>query len=60
MILTALQREGSSGKLYSIDIDSSKTVQQDGGIGYLVLVHLKDHWDLGIGDVNELLKSVVF
>ena len=59
MILTALQREDSSGKLYSIDIASSKIVQQDGGIGYLIPDNLKEYWDLRIGDVNELLESML-
>ncbi len=60
MILTALQREDSSGRLYSIDIDSSETVQQDGGVGYLVPDHLKEeYWNLRIGNVCELLEPLL-
>jgi len=58
MILTALQRE-NSGELYSIDIDSSETVKQDGGVGYLVPDHLKKYWTLKIGDTNELLEPIL-
>lgn len=58
MILTALQRE-NSGKLFSIDIDSSETVKREGGIGYLVPNHLKKYWNLVIGDTNKLLKPTL-
>ena len=60
MILTALQREGSEGRLYSIDIDSSESVRQDGGVGYLVPGPLKEgYWSLRIGNVCELLKPLL-
>lgn len=59
MILTALQRENSSGKLHSIDINSSTTVQRDGGTGYLIPDCLKEYWDLRIGDVRELLEPML-
>ena len=58
MILTALQRE-NSGKLYSIDIDFSDIVKQDGGVGYLVPDHLKKYWTLKIGDTHKLLKPIL-
>lgn len=58
MILIALQRE-NSGKLYSIDIDSSETVKQDGGVGYLVPDYLKKYWNLTIGDTNKLLEPTL-
>lgn len=58
MILMALQRE-NSGKLYSIDVDLSKTVKQDGGVGYLVPERLKKHWTLIIGDTNKLLEPTL-
>ena len=58
MILTALQREGS-GKLYSIDIDTSNSVKQDGGVGYMVPAHLKKYWVLEVGDTRKLLKLIL-
>ena len=58
MILTALQREGS-GKLYSIDIDTSNSVKQDGGVGYMVPAHLKKYWVLEVGDTRKLLKPIL-
>ncbi len=58
MILTALRRE-NNGKLYSIDIDSSETVKQDGGVGYLVPDNLKKYWTLKIGDTNKFLEPIL-
>ena len=58
MILKALERE-KEGKLYSIDIDSSEKLKQEGSVGYLVPKKLNHNWKLILGDSNKLLRPTL-
>lgn len=58
MILEALNRQ-RKGMLYSIDINDSEMVKENGGVGYLVPPNFKKRWNLIIGDSKEHLEKLL-
>jgi len=58
MILEALNRQ-KKGSLYSIDLNDSKMVKENGGVGYLVPSNFKKRWSLIIGDSKQNLEKLL-
>lgn len=58
MILEALNRQ-KKGSLYSIDLNDSEMVKENGGVGYLVPSNYKTRWNLIIGDSKQHLEKLL-
>lgn len=58
MILEALNRE-KKGSLYSIDLNDSEIVKENGGVGYLVSSDHRTRWHLIIGDSKQHLEKLL-
>lgn len=58
MILEALNRQ-NKGSLYSIDLNDSEMVKENGGVGYLVPSNYKKRWNLIIGDSKQHLEKLL-
>lgn len=58
MILEALHRQ-KKGSLYSIDLNDSEMVKENGGVGYLVPSDYKTRWSLIIGDSKQHLEKLL-
>jgi hypothetical protein len=58
MILEALNRQ-KKGSLYSIDLNDSEIVKENGGVGYLVPSHYKKRWNLILGDSKVHLENLL-
>jgi len=58
MILEALNRK-KKGSLYSIDLNDSEIVKENGGVGYLVPPNYRIRWNLIIGDSKQHLEKLL-